>query len=140
MISLCLTTSAKAANDDSDSTRKSHGLGAFRPGGIRESGDRWETCVEINIAMDLEFQHPTDIYSLAACRNNDALDLVAIGGDHSVEVVQVVRESQPCSSRNRYTSTNFSDNKHLHSSRVFSYWFTYNCACLVVEIDLACNK
>jgi hypothetical protein len=42
--------------------------------------------------MDLAFQHPTDIYSLAPCRNNDAQDLVAIGGDHSVEVVQVVRE------------------------------------------------
>jgi len=46
--------------------------------------------------MDLEFRHPTDIYALSPCRNNDAQDLVAIGGDHSVEVVQVVREGVVC--------------------------------------------
>ena len=46
--------------------------------------------------MDLEFQHPTEIYSLAPCRNNDAYDLIAIGGEHSVEVLQVVRpKSRP---------------------------------------------
>ena len=48
--------------------------------------------------MDLAFQHPTDIYALAPCRNNDAQDLVAIGGDHSVEVVQVVCEGAACRS------------------------------------------
>lgn len=41
--------------------------------------------------MDLEFQHPTEIYSLAPCRNNDAYDLIAIGGEHSIEILQVVR-------------------------------------------------
>ena len=40
--------------------------------------------------MDLEFQHPTDIYSLRPCRNSDAHDLIAIGGEHSVDVLQVV--------------------------------------------------
>jgi hypothetical protein len=40
--------------------------------------------------MDLEFNHPTDIYSLRPCRNTDAPDIVAIGGEHSVEVIQVV--------------------------------------------------
>lgn len=43
-----------------------------------------------NLAMDLEFNHPTDIYSLRPCRNTDAPDIVAIGGEHSVEVIQVV--------------------------------------------------
>ncbi|KAF8964133.1 hypothetical protein BDZ97DRAFT_947116 [Flammula alnicola] len=39
--------------------------------------------------MDLEFTHPTEIYSLRPCRNTDAPDLLAIGGEHSVEIIQV---------------------------------------------------
>ncbi|PPQ90129.1 hypothetical protein CVT25_012298 [Psilocybe cyanescens] len=39
--------------------------------------------------MDLEFVHPTDIYAIRPCRNPDAVDLIAIGGEHSVEVIQV---------------------------------------------------
>jgi len=50
-------------------------------------------CHTTNLVMDLEFNHPTDIYSLRPCRNADAPDIVAIGGEHSVEVIQVVRIS-----------------------------------------------
>ncbi|KAH9483812.1 hypothetical protein JR316_0003290 [Psilocybe cubensis] len=39
--------------------------------------------------IDLEFLHPTDIYALRPCRNPDATDLIAIGGEHSVEVILV---------------------------------------------------
>ncbi|KDR81357.1 hypothetical protein GALMADRAFT_152229 [Galerina marginata CBS 339.88] len=39
--------------------------------------------------MDLEFAHPTEIYSLRPCRSSDAADLVAVGGDYSVEIIQV---------------------------------------------------
>jgi len=44
VISLCLTTRANAANDESDSTRKSHGLGAFCPprGIQRAVNDVWK--------------------------------------------------------------------------------------------------
>lgn len=40
--------------------------------------------------MDLEFVHPTQVYSLRPCRNQDATDLLAVGGEHSVDILQVV--------------------------------------------------
>ena len=83
--------------------------------------------------MDLAFQHPTDIYALAPCRNNDAQDLVAIGGDHSVEVIQVVRQGGACRSNQltylfRPTTTAFASHPfilvrvslHLHGRRDLS--------------------
>ncbi|KAJ8515531.1 hypothetical protein ONZ45_g7076 [Pleurotus djamor] len=39
--------------------------------------------------MDLRFNHGTDIYAVRACCNQDATDLVAIGGEHSVQVLRV---------------------------------------------------
>ncbi|KAF9052794.1 hypothetical protein BJ165DRAFT_1442892 [Panaeolus papilionaceus] len=40
--------------------------------------------------MDLQFIHPTQIYSIRPSRNTDANDLVAIGGEHSVDVIQLL--------------------------------------------------
>ncbi|TFK26364.1 hypothetical protein FA15DRAFT_667446 [Coprinopsis marcescibilis] len=37
--------------------------------------------------MDLRYTHPTQIYALRPCHNDDARDLVAIGGQHSVQVL-----------------------------------------------------
>ncbi|KAF8163054.1 hypothetical protein B0H34DRAFT_649842 [Crassisporium funariophilum] len=39
--------------------------------------------------MDLQFNHPTTVFSLCACRNTDASDLIAVGGEHSVDILQV---------------------------------------------------
>lgn len=39
--------------------------------------------------MDLKHSHPTVIYVLEACHNDDAPDLFAIGGENEVEVVEV---------------------------------------------------
>lgn len=41
------------------------------------------------LSMDINFPHPTQIFSLRACRNDDAVDLLAIGGEHSVDVLLV---------------------------------------------------
>ncbi|CAA7270166.1 unnamed protein product [Cyclocybe aegerita] len=38
---------------------------------------------------DLSYDHPTAVYALAPCRNADATDLIAVGGEHSVDVLQV---------------------------------------------------
>lgn len=43
--------------------------------------------------MDLVFTHPTEIYSLRPCRSSDAAYLVAIGGEHSVEIIPVKIQS-----------------------------------------------
>jgi hypothetical protein len=43
------------------------------------------------MSMDINFSHPTQIFSLRACRNDDAVDLLAVGGEHSVDVLLVVR-------------------------------------------------
>jgi hypothetical protein len=40
--------------------------------------------------MDLSWNHSSQIYVVASCRNEDS-DLVALGGEHSVEVLVVVR-------------------------------------------------
>ena len=47
--------------------------------------------------MDLQFDHPTDIHALRPCHVDDARDLVAIGGTHTVEVLSVVRTFFVCS-------------------------------------------
>ncbi|KAF5331048.1 hypothetical protein D9619_005706 [Psilocybe cf. subviscida] len=39
--------------------------------------------------MDTHFEHPTNIFALRPCRNPEAPDLLAIGGEHSVQVIQV---------------------------------------------------
>lgn len=41
--------------------------------------------------MDLKHTHPTQVHILRACTSDDATDLLAIGGDHSVDVLVVVR-------------------------------------------------
>lgn len=40
--------------------------------------------------MDINYNHHTTIFVLAACQIDDAADLVAIGGEHSVEILRVV--------------------------------------------------
>lgn len=44
----------------------------------------------VSATMDLTFEHSSTIYRLVPCRNNEAQDLVAIGGDNSVDILQVV--------------------------------------------------
>ncbi|KAF9475327.1 hypothetical protein BDN70DRAFT_883862 [Pholiota conissans] len=39
--------------------------------------------------MDLEYTHPTDVYAIRPCRAPDANDLLAIAGEHSVDILQV---------------------------------------------------
>lgn len=49
--------------------------------------------------MDVRYSHPTDIFVLRACYYDDAADLIAVGGDHSVEVLLTVSCSLPRSWR-----------------------------------------
>ncbi|EIN07588.1 hypothetical protein PUNSTDRAFT_70465 [Punctularia strigosozonata HHB-11173 SS5] len=39
--------------------------------------------------MDLRFRHPTTVHRVRACLADDAHDLVAVAGEHSVDVIQV---------------------------------------------------
>ncbi len=39
--------------------------------------------------MDLEHQHPTPVHAIRACTAPDARDLLAVAGEHTVEVLQV---------------------------------------------------
>ena len=48
-------------------------------------------CSVPAMSMDINFPHPTQIFSLRACRNDDAVDLLAVGGEHSVDILLVVR-------------------------------------------------
>lgn len=47
--------------------------------------------------MDIRYNHPTLIHVLRACTNDDATDLLAIGGEHSVDVLLVVSYSDSLS-------------------------------------------
>ena len=42
--------------------------------------------------MDLTHVLDSEIYVLSCCQADDGADLVALGGEHSVHVVQIVRE------------------------------------------------
>lgn len=43
--------------------------------------------------MDIRYNHPTPIHVVRSCPNDDATDLLAIGGEHSVDVILVVSHS-----------------------------------------------
>ncbi|KAF8491930.1 WD40-repeat-containing domain protein [Gautieria morchelliformis] len=45
------------------------------------------------MSIQLEYQHGTDVGVLRGCPNPYAADLLAIGGDHSVEVLQIGEDS-----------------------------------------------
>jgi len=45
----------------------------------------------------IEYEHGTDINVIKACLNGNAPDLIAMGGEHSVEILQVVSVAQCCS-------------------------------------------
>ena len=45
--------------------------------------------------MDLTHVLDSEIYVLSCCQADDGADLVALGGEHSVHVVQIVREINP---------------------------------------------
>lgn len=36
------------------------------------------------------YSHPTDVHAVRACLNDNALDLLAVGGENMVEVLQRV--------------------------------------------------
>lgn len=42
------------------------------------------------LVMDIRYNHPSFIHVLRACQNDDAADLIALGGDHSVDILLVV--------------------------------------------------
>ena len=60
--------------------------------GARDWG-RHGSCVvdqiKGNSPMDLEHQHPTPVHAIRACTAPDARDLLAVAGEHTVEVLQV---------------------------------------------------
>ena len=46
--------------------------------------------LEPTLVMDIRYDHPSFIHVLRACQNDDAADLIALGGDHSVDILLVV--------------------------------------------------
>jgi hypothetical protein len=44
----------------------------------------------IDSTMTHRYDHGSVVYVVRACYNDDAADLVAIGGEHSVDVLQIV--------------------------------------------------
>ncbi|KZP24876.1 hypothetical protein FIBSPDRAFT_1041985 [Athelia psychrophila] len=43
--------------------------------------------------MDLKHNHGSLVYVVRACYNDDAIDLIALGGEHTVEILQVTSSS-----------------------------------------------
>lgn len=52
----------------------------------------------ISLMNALRYEHGTEIYVLRTCEYDDAQDLIALGGEHTVEILLVVRVSYPTSS------------------------------------------
>ena len=40
--------------------------------------------------MDVRHYHGSDVHVVRACHNDDGIDLIALGGIHSVQVLQTV--------------------------------------------------
>lgn len=80
--------------------------------------------VNLFTIMDIRYRHGTDIFVLRACMNDDALDLIAFGGEHSVEVLLVVRLSLAVNEDVLEQSNveRFRSPPH----RLFPYWYKAN--------------
>ena len=48
---------------------------------------------EAKVAMDVRHSHGSTVHVVRACCEDDAADLIAVGGDHSVEIIQIVRRA-----------------------------------------------
>ena len=90
----CFVTRAKEPKDATMRPRNTSGFGPFRPpgGGIwgwrqARSPDRFS---QLRTSMDIRYNHGSLIHCLRASHSRDAPDLLAIGGEHSVAVLQVV--------------------------------------------------
>jgi hypothetical protein len=68
--------------------------------------------------MAQRFDHGSLILAVRACYNDDATDLLAVAGDHSVDVLQLVCISLLGDS-SHWTST---VTRSSHANRVLSYW------------------
>lgn len=76
-------------NEATDKPANNHGLGALLWPDINEEGTLTPSDRVASVAMDLHYDHQTIIYVLNACHDEDAADLIALGGDHSVEIIAV---------------------------------------------------
>jgi hypothetical protein len=82
--------------DDEDKGGKGGKGESEEEGGIGALRRSWLHGESKGKAMDLLYHHPTNIHLLRACTVDDALDLVAVGGDHAVDVLLVVDTSVRC--------------------------------------------
>lgn len=85
--------------------------------------------------MDLNYLHGTEIYVLRACPNDDAADLVAIGGEQSVEVLLVVCRLSTIGCHSTLTAEQ--EGIQLPASGVISYWFEDNSPRMVSKDNFA---
>jgi hypothetical protein len=102
----CFVTRAKDPKEATIRPRNTSGFGPFRPPGGDIRGwwqahplDRF-SHPRTNI-MDIRYNHGSLIHCLRASHSRDAPDLLAIGGEHSIAVLQIVsyfrcRISQRC--------------------------------------------
>lgn len=81
--------------------------------------------------MDICHSHPTDVFVVRACYHDDATDLVAIGGDHSVEVLLIVSFAFSIQQVSR-TQVIQQDLFVLYIYCQLSYRNTHYCNCLVL--------
>lgn len=72
--------------------RKYGSLGVFRLMAVMPVSKYFGSSARV-ASMDLSYSHQTTIYVLQACHTEDAPDLIAIGGEHSVEIVSVSKAS-----------------------------------------------
>jgi hypothetical protein len=90
-------------------------------------------------AMDLQHNQGTQVFVLRACYNDDATDLLAIGGEHSVDILLVVSTNSFSHILSPLTPTSI-DRHCLRTSGFFSYWFEDNRPCLVFCYSFAYLK
>ena len=100
---------------------------------------RWHTGVVGSVdrtshrltSMDIRYNHGSLIHCLRASHSRDAPDLLAIGGEHSVAVLQVVSHFK-CRISQQYDKFTGSVRDHCDANRDLQPWVQDNCDSLVV--------
>ena len=84
------------------------------------------------LPMDVRYSHGTEVYVVRACYEDDAADLIAIGGAHSVEVLLLVSlpPRPPLRSIQRSPRP---VRILLQAHSKLPYWFPHHCHRLVLS-------
>jgi hypothetical protein len=108
--------------------RPCHGLSCLRLCGVMDSC--FSTNFQMSRQMQPRYDHGSLVQAVRACANDDATDLIAVAGEHSVHVIQVVSAHQLLPTWCLNTSPPVGTSRP-QTSRILSHRVEGHCSVLV---------